>query len=90
MSSNASVKTPGKQPSRTRGARSRVCVICRRSIAQDDVPIDIHDVSAHVRPCGLPAPPRTPLMQRILVRQRELDDRGSRRMERRRVEGLVH
>ena len=48
MSSNASVKTPGKQPSRTRGARSRVCVICRRSIAQDDVPIDIHDVSAHV------------------------------------------
>jgi hypothetical protein len=48
MSSNASVKTPGKQPSGTRGTASRVCVICRRAIAQDDVAIDIHGVSAHI------------------------------------------
>jgi hypothetical protein len=48
MSSNASVKTPGKQASGTRGTASRVCVICRRAIAQDDVTIDIHGVSAHV------------------------------------------
>jgi hypothetical protein len=47
MSSNASVKTPEKQPSGTRGTPSRVCVICRRAIAQDDVAIDIHGVSAH-------------------------------------------
>jgi hypothetical protein len=47
MSSNASV-TPGKQPSGTRGAPSRVCVLCRRAIAQDDLAIDIHGVSAHV------------------------------------------
>jgi hypothetical protein len=39
---------PAKQPSGTRGAPSRVCVICRRAIAQDDVAIDIHGVSAHV------------------------------------------
>jgi hypothetical protein len=48
MSSNARVKTPGKQPSGTRGTPSRVCVICRRAIAQDDLAIDIHGVSAHV------------------------------------------
>jgi hypothetical protein len=48
MSSNESVKMPAKQPSGTRGAPSRVCVICRRAIAQDDVAIDIHGVSAHV------------------------------------------
>ena len=48
MSSTASVNTPAKQPSGTRGAPSRVCVICRRAIAQDDVAIDIHRVSAHV------------------------------------------
>ena len=47
MSSNASV-TPGKQPWVTRGAPSRVCVLCRRAIAQDDIAIDIHGVSAHV------------------------------------------
>ena len=48
MSSNASVKTPGRQPPATRGIPSRVCVICRRAIAQDDAAIDIHSVSAHV------------------------------------------
>jgi hypothetical protein len=48
MSSNASVNTPGKQPSRARGNASRVCVICRRAIAQDDVAIDMNGVSAHV------------------------------------------
>jgi hypothetical protein len=48
MPSNESVKTPEKQPSATRGAPSRVCVLCRRAIAQDDVAIEIHDVSAHV------------------------------------------
>ena len=47
MSSTASVNTPAKQSSGTRGTPSRVCVICRRAIAQDDVAIDIHDVSAH-------------------------------------------
>jgi hypothetical protein len=47
MSSNASVM-PGKQPSGTRGRPSRVCVLCRRAIAQDDLAIDIHGVSAHV------------------------------------------
>jgi hypothetical protein len=47
MSSNASVM-PGKQPSGTRGRPSRVCVLCRRTIAQDDLAIDIHGVSAHV------------------------------------------
>ncbi|MCU1502177.1 MAG: hypothetical protein JWM12_1531 [Ilumatobacteraceae bacterium] len=49
MSSNGSVTTAGKQPpATTRGTPSRVCVICRRAIAQDDVAIDIHGVSAHV------------------------------------------
>jgi hypothetical protein len=48
MPSNASVKTPGKQSSGTSENPSRVCVICRRAIAQDDVAIDIHGVSAHV------------------------------------------
>jgi len=48
MSSNASVKTPEKQPSGTRGTPSRECVICRRAIAQDDVAIEIHHLSAHV------------------------------------------
>jgi hypothetical protein len=44
MSSDAS----GKQPSGTRATASRVCAICRRAIAQDDVAIDVHGVSAHV------------------------------------------
>jgi hypothetical protein len=48
MSSNASVKTHGKQPSGTRRTPSHVCVICRRAFAQNDVAIDIHGVSAHV------------------------------------------
>jgi hypothetical protein len=48
MSSNASVNTPEKQPSGTRGTPSRLCVICRRAIARDDVAIAIHDVSAHI------------------------------------------
>ena len=48
MPSNERVKTPGKQPSATYGIPSRVCVICRRAIAQDDVAIEIQDVSAHV------------------------------------------
>jgi hypothetical protein len=48
MSSNASVNTPEKQPSVTRGTPSRVCVICRRAIAQDDIAIAIHDVSTHI------------------------------------------
>jgi hypothetical protein len=48
VSSNASVKKPGKPPSGARGTPSRVCVICRRALAQDDVAIDIHGVSAHV------------------------------------------
>jgi hypothetical protein len=47
MSSNESVTTAGKQPSGTRGTPSRVCVLCRRAIAQDDVAIDIRGVSAH-------------------------------------------
>jgi hypothetical protein len=48
MPSNESVKTPGKQPSATRATPSRVCVICRRAIARDDVAIEIQDMSAHV------------------------------------------
>jgi hypothetical protein len=48
MSSNESVTTAGKQPSATRGTPTRVCVICRRAIARDDVAIDIHGLSAHV------------------------------------------
>jgi hypothetical protein len=48
MSSNASVKKSGTQPSLARRTPSCVCVICRRAIAQDDVAIDIHGVSAHV------------------------------------------
>jgi hypothetical protein len=48
MSSNASVNRPGDPPSGTRGTPSGVCVICRRAIAQDDVAIDIHGLSAHV------------------------------------------
>jgi len=45
MSSNAK---SGMQPSGARGTASRVCVICRRAIAQDVVAIDIQGVSAHV------------------------------------------
>jgi hypothetical protein len=48
VSSNGSVERPGKQPSGARGTQSRVCVICRRAIAQDDVAIGVHGVSAHV------------------------------------------
>jgi hypothetical protein len=48
MPSSESVKTLGKHPSATRGTALRVCVICRRAIAQDDVAIDIHGVTAHV------------------------------------------
>ena len=48
MSSNSSEKTPGTEPSAKRGTASRVCVICRRPLAQDDVAIDIHGVSAHI------------------------------------------
>jgi hypothetical protein len=48
MPSNASVKTPGKQPSGTRVTPSRECVLCRRAIAQGDVAIDILHLSAHV------------------------------------------
>jgi len=48
MSSNASGKKSGMQPSGTRGKASRVCVICRRAIAQDAIAIDIHGVRAHV------------------------------------------
>jgi hypothetical protein len=49
MSSNPSVKKSGMRPSVARGTPSRVCVICRRAIAQDDDAIDTHGVSAHVR-----------------------------------------
>jgi hypothetical protein len=48
MSSNESVTTDGKQPLGTRRTPSHVCVICRRAIAQDDVAIEIHGLSAHV------------------------------------------
>jgi hypothetical protein len=48
MPSNERVKTPGKHPSATHRIPSRVCVICRRAIAQDDVAIEIQDVSAHL------------------------------------------
>jgi hypothetical protein len=48
MSSNASAKTSGMQPSGTRATASRVCVICRRPVEQDDVAIDIRGLSAHV------------------------------------------
>ena len=46
MSNNASVKTPGKQPSR--GTASRVCAICRRALAEDDRVMDIQDLSVHL------------------------------------------
>jgi hypothetical protein len=49
MSSDANVEKSGKQPSPTRETASRVCVICRRALAPDDVAIDIDGVSAHVR-----------------------------------------
>ena len=48
MSRDASVKKSGMQPSGTRETGSRVCVICRLPLAQDDAAIDIHGVSAHV------------------------------------------
>jgi hypothetical protein len=49
MSSNASAKQSGKRPpSGTRRTASRVCVLCRRALAQDDVAIEIQGVSAHV------------------------------------------
>jgi hypothetical protein len=48
MSSNASAEQSGKRPSGTRRTASRVCVLCRRALAQDDVAIEIQGVSAHV------------------------------------------
>ena len=48
MSSDASVKTPRKQPSGTRGTAARVCVICRRAFAEDDRVMDIHGLGVHV------------------------------------------
>jgi hypothetical protein len=48
MSSKASVKTRRKQPSGTRGTPSRVCVICRRALAEDDRVMDIHGLNVHV------------------------------------------
>ena len=47
MLSIASIRTPGDPPSGARGTPSRACVLCRRVLAQDDVAIDIHGVSAH-------------------------------------------
>ena len=48
MSSKASVKKAGMPQPGTRGTASRVCVICRRALAQDDVAIDIHGMSARI------------------------------------------
>jgi hypothetical protein len=47
MSSKASDKKSGTQPSAPRGTPARVCVLCRGAIAQDAVAIDIRGLSAH-------------------------------------------
>ena len=48
MSSNTSVRKPGMQPSGTSGTPSRVCVICRRALAEDDRVMDIRGLSVHL------------------------------------------
>ena len=48
MSSNAEVKEPERHLSGARVTAARVCVICRRALAQDDVALDIHGMSVHV------------------------------------------